>query len=958
MKFIKKRYEGEDEEMPKPKKAKTKWDAIKLHVYLIAFCMLLLYFNIRSDNSYSLSPAYTPEPVTYFLTANTSSEIFKKLQKHGEFAFKSYFNNCLGHDEIRPITKRCLDPYGISSTLLESVETLYLLNLTDLYKQAYDYIRDNFSCYNIGWVGRAEFYSRVIGSLIGSYLLTGDKMFYTKMAECGHLAFSVDKLTKYPKPFINIQKRDYQSKSTQFGNLINTYTAGLPEMATMYQLTGNADYLNYFTRVARKIPARKNGLPFTVLLNKFLFPATMYSGPNGWISSFFNNYVLANLIHQTPATSRQVRFFAHFLNLNCWDGFSSTTSSYMAALDTEAKFDLQNGEKRMSEIAEKVKKCSFGEIRQIYENGFRFDGNLVVPMLYADDFMRNLTAYCVSNVLDNHTREFGYTGIIQRDKLEDDDTQSAETISFWLKIGALSLSQTDILSDLILNENGHILRTSGTMYSGFKETRLKHNDTKFKTFYDYSIYLPPPTPAPTPNYENEMNRHHPMHDDPQFWHHHHPGASDDPEAMREYERMREHERMMRGQEGMSGDETIHHPHDGEVPPNYPRGSGSPHPGFEGSMRHHGTEAGDNHPRNGDSETIRNNPDDTSSTTGSDSTNRRARPVGSSPDVPNTNYSPETSSDKNKIPDVNRPPNTDNSDDENRISDNKNKESTENKNIKIESSKSNDSDNTDNSNVPNDHHPSRSSESSSDESENHKITQKEKENNDKGHEKPVSEDQKNSKAKESEISKSKGSEDKKESDDNDEIKRKINEAEKKKKENQKIFEKGILSRKNKDNESKMRSRKQQEKEDLEKKNKEEEKDPIKELKEMERKEKSNEEILRKMKEEKEKSKENNENDRKKKKLKFDLSQTQNREGNETFLSDNSNEGYKNRQIKRKPKKVKLQDKLPKSGEFQHNLYTVQKKKSNDEEDPEVELGEVDDFGEYHGANPIDRISGFG
>ena len=66
-----------------------------------------------------------------------------------KFSWDSYVNYAWGQNELRPISKRGHSPgiFGgtsIGATIIDSLDTLYIMGLNDEYKQARDWVAANF----------------------------------------------------------------------------------------------------------------------------------------------------------------------------------------------------------------------------------------------------------------------------------------------------------------------------------------------------------------------------------------------------------------------------------------------------------------------------------------------------------------------------------------------------------------------------------------------------------------------------------------------------------------------------------------------------------------------------------------------------------------------------------------------------------------------------------------------
>lgn len=452
-------------------KVQPKETQLKINAYVIAGLFLFACLIFYKDPMTSNNEAYAPQPAGYFIKTNTSTEIFTKLQSHAKFAFNSFYNQCKTYDEIRPNTNKCISVYGFSSSLIESIETLHLLNLTEEYSKARNFVKTNFTCKNLHWVSRHDYYSRIVASFIGSYLVTGDKLFYNKAVECTELINDFDYEFAFPRPNYNLNNFSYLKRSFLNGSLIKDFNAGFPELTAMYLITGDTMYLNYVQRVMKRLPIRKRyGLP--AVISPWLgMTGTYFNETCPTTSPYYSNFVLANVLYKTKLGTNHIKYFTPNLRVSSWKDYPNLIAAWAIANQTENYFNLSNPQHRVSQIADDVTRCASGNCNEFIQENFKFDGLDFVPMLFNDASMRNMTAYSISNILDQRKREFGYSGIALSD--HDDNIQHSELFGSFLKVGALSLMDSDILEDLVLNENGHILRSSGCLYPHLPQSSRK-----------------------------------------------------------------------------------------------------------------------------------------------------------------------------------------------------------------------------------------------------------------------------------------------------------------------------------------------------------------------------------------------------------------------------------------------------------------------------------------------------
>ncbi|OHT11856.1 hypothetical protein TRFO_18538 [Tritrichomonas foetus] len=177
-----------------------------------------------------------------------------RIRNAAEFAFTSFLNHCQNSDEIRPISGQCLNLYGFYSSIVESLESLYLLNLTKLYKTAKSIISQNFKCQSFTQnINHDELMNRGIASLIGTYLVTRDKSFLKLAENCMHLIFEIEQKYYFPRPIINFQTKEGYDREWENGTSIHDIVSGLPEILSLYKITKKQIFLDYSKKLVSKL---------------------------------------------------------------------------------------------------------------------------------------------------------------------------------------------------------------------------------------------------------------------------------------------------------------------------------------------------------------------------------------------------------------------------------------------------------------------------------------------------------------------------------------------------------------------------------------------------------------------------------------------------------------------------------------------------------------------------------
>lgn len=100
-------------------------------------------------------------------------------------AWKGYKNFAWGHDHLRPISGGFDNWFGLGLTIVDSLDTMFMMGLKEEFTEARQWIENNLD-FNVNRdVNLFEVTIRVLGSLLSTYHLSGDKMFLTKAVDLG-----------------------------------------------------------------------------------------------------------------------------------------------------------------------------------------------------------------------------------------------------------------------------------------------------------------------------------------------------------------------------------------------------------------------------------------------------------------------------------------------------------------------------------------------------------------------------------------------------------------------------------------------------------------------------------------------------------------------------------------------------------------------------------------------------
>jgi mannosyl-oligosaccharide alpha-1,2-mannosidase len=112
------------------------------------------------------------------------------VKKAMQFAYGAYEQYAFGHDEVLPQTKSFSDNWGgMGTTMVDSLDTLWLMGLKDEFWRARDWVRDHLDHDHVGSVSVFETTIRSLGGLLSAYNWSGDEAFLKKAEDLGSRLF-------------------------------------------------------------------------------------------------------------------------------------------------------------------------------------------------------------------------------------------------------------------------------------------------------------------------------------------------------------------------------------------------------------------------------------------------------------------------------------------------------------------------------------------------------------------------------------------------------------------------------------------------------------------------------------------------------------------------------------------------------------------------------------------------
>lgn len=174
-------------------------------------------------------------------------------------AWNGYKKYAWGHDDLRPLTKAPHDwyPESLLMTPVDALDTMILMGLTGEAARTRAYIVEHLSFDKDIYVKNFEITIRLLGGLLSSYQLTGDKRLLALADDLGTRLLPVfESPTGIPYRYVNLRTGKVR------GEVTNPAEAGtlLVEFGTLSKLTGKPRFYDKAKRALVELYKRRSPL--------------------------------------------------------------------------------------------------------------------------------------------------------------------------------------------------------------------------------------------------------------------------------------------------------------------------------------------------------------------------------------------------------------------------------------------------------------------------------------------------------------------------------------------------------------------------------------------------------------------------------------------------------------------------------------------------------------------------
>ncbi|XP_049593154.1 endoplasmic reticulum mannosyl-oligosaccharide 1,2-alpha-mannosidase isoform X1 [Syngnathus scovelli] len=179
-------------------------------------------------------------------------------------AWKGYKDYAWGHDELKPISKSFSEWFGLGLTLIDSLDTMWIMGLKEEFAEAKQWIEQKLSFNQNVDVNLFETTIRILGGLLSTYHLTGDQLFLNKAKDLGSRLMPAFKTpSKIPFSDVNIGKGTAHPPRWTTDSSMAEVTSIQLEFRELSRLTQDPQYKEAVDEVMRqvhKLPGKHDGL--------------------------------------------------------------------------------------------------------------------------------------------------------------------------------------------------------------------------------------------------------------------------------------------------------------------------------------------------------------------------------------------------------------------------------------------------------------------------------------------------------------------------------------------------------------------------------------------------------------------------------------------------------------------------------------------------------------------------
>lgn len=176
--------------------------------------------------------------------ANERQQEVTEAFMHAWQAYKKY---AWGQDELLPISKTASTWFDLGLTIVDSLDTIYIMNLKDVFQEAREWVATKLNLDVDRYNNLFEITIRILGGLLSAYHLSGDSIFLEKAYDLGNRSLPAFNTQSFI-PYSDINLKNRVAKSPHW-----TSDSSISEVATLQLEFKDLTYLTGDVRFKRAV---------------------------------------------------------------------------------------------------------------------------------------------------------------------------------------------------------------------------------------------------------------------------------------------------------------------------------------------------------------------------------------------------------------------------------------------------------------------------------------------------------------------------------------------------------------------------------------------------------------------------------------------------------------------------------------------------------------------------------
>ena len=276
---------------------------ISIGIFLTVLSPASIAQNVAPTNDRNATPATAD--LSPAVAAATDAQMAERVRQEFRHAWEGYKQYAWGHDELRPLSRGYHDWYAQSllMTPVDALDTMMLMGLDDEAANTRNYIATHLSFDRDIYVKNFEITIRMLGGLLSSYQLSGDKRLLALADDLGtRLLPAFNSPTGMPYVHVNLKTgavRGEETNPAEIGTL-------LIEFGTLSKLTGKIVYYEKAKRALVELYTRRS--PIGLVGSGINAKTGKWSDPvshiGGGIDSYYEYLLKSSILFDDPDCKR------------------------------------------------------------------------------------------------------------------------------------------------------------------------------------------------------------------------------------------------------------------------------------------------------------------------------------------------------------------------------------------------------------------------------------------------------------------------------------------------------------------------------------------------------------------------------------------------------------------------------------------------------------------------------